>query len=286
MAKFGHFHFQKRYNLERNRKKGYTDFMSRIAVVDDEQNIRKVIRIALEKEFHEADEYSDGLEAWENFQLSLPDLVILDIIMPRMDGIELCRKIRSLPSGAAVPIIFLSSRDEEIDRVLGLESGADDYVCKPFSLRELMARIHAGLRRLQPQSDRNEEEASAVQTGELLLDEMRCAISWKHRPVECTVTEFRILQSLAANPGFIKSREQLMAAAFPEDNFPNDKAADSHIKRIRRKFIETDPDFDMLEAVYSLGYRWREDKRGQSAGTVNAAKIFVNSQKKPQKAQP
>ena len=121
--------------------------MNRIAVVDDEKNIREIIRITLEKEGHHVDEYTDGLEAWQRFQQELPDVIVLDIMMPRMDGLELCRKVKSLSGGEKIPIIFLSSRDDEIDRVLGLESGGDDYVCKPFSLRELIARLHAALRR-------------------------------------------------------------------------------------------------------------------------------------------
>ena len=232
--------------------------MSTIAIVDDEKNIREVIRIALEGEFHQADEYGDGLAAWEGFKRKIPDLIVLDIMMPRMDGMELCRKVRGLPWGARTPVIFLSSRDEEIDKVLGLESGGDDYVCKPFSLRELMARIRAGLRRGAAAEYAMAHNEGGTRRGELLLDENRCAAVWKNRPLELTVTEFRILQSLCAVPGFIKTREQLMAAAFPEDNFPNDKAADSHIKRIRRKFLELDGAFSELEAVYGLGYRWKE----------------------------
>jgi DNA-binding response OmpR family regulator len=251
--------------------------MGSIAIVDDETNIRKLIRLALEKDDHRVREYPDGLAAWEEFRDSppetTPDLVILDILMPRMDGLELCKKIRGLPWGAPVPIIFLSSRDEEIDKILGLESGGDDYVSKPFSLRELTARIRAGLRRglhrgLGPglrQALVGEGAAGdphgvggVPDRGDLRLDENRLAAVWKNRALEFTVTEFRILRSLCAHPGFIKTREQLMAAAFPEDNFPNDKAADSHIKRIRRKFLEQDPDFNGLESIYGLGYRWRE----------------------------
>jgi DNA-binding response OmpR family regulator len=228
--------------------------MSLIAVVDDEKNIREVIRIALEKEFYRVDEYSDGALAWEGFKNKIPDLIILDIVMPRMDGMELCKKIRAAPWGASVPVIFLSSRDDEIDKVLGLESGADDYVAKPFSLRELLARIRAGLRR----TEARETAVNVSPSGGLSLDENRCAALWRGVSMEFTVTEFRMLQSLAARPGFIKTREQLMGAAFPDDAFPNEKAADSHIKRIRRKFLENDPVFDRLESVYGLGYRWRE----------------------------
>lgn len=234
----------------------YNQPMSRIAVVDDEKNIREVIRAALEKEYHEADEYPDGLAAWEGFQNRIPDLIVLDIVMPRMDGMELCRKVRLLPWGARTPLIFLSSRDEEIDKVLGLESGGDDYVSKPFSLRELMARIRAGLRRTG--AGEVARNGGLVRRGDLSLDENRCAAIWKNSPIELTVTEFRMLQSLSSFPGFVKTREQLMAAAFPDDHFPNARAADSHIKRIRRKFMELDKGFDELEAVYGLGYRWRE----------------------------
>ncbi|MDR1059202.1 MAG: response regulator transcription factor, partial [Treponema sp.] len=195
-----------------------------------------------------------------------PDLIILDILMPRMSGLEFCKKIRTLSGedekwGRSVPILFLSSRDEEIDKVLGLESGGDDYVSKPFSLRELLARIRVSLRRLQA-GDGGPQTAgagtgTAERIGALVLDGERLFASWGEKPLEFTVTEFRILQCLTAHPGIIKTREQLMAAAFPEDHFPNDRAADSHIKRIRRKFLEADGGFEGLEAVYGLGYRWK-----------------------------
>jgi DNA-binding response OmpR family regulator len=250
--------------------------MSRIAVVDDEKNIREVIRIALERENHVVQEYADGLAAWQAFRRELPDLVILDIMMPRMDGLELCGKLKSLPCGARTPVIFLSSRDEEIDRVLGLESGGDDYVCKPFSLRELLARIHAALRRENALNEPVEVSGQpALSRGALILDGERCRVSWRGAGIEVTVTELRILASLASQPGVIKTRGQIMAAAFPEDSFPNDRAADSHIKRIRKKFTDADPSFAELEAVYGLGYRWREEScppgdgaNGASGGTA------------------
>jgi DNA-binding response OmpR family regulator len=232
-----------------------------IAVVDDEKTIRELVRMALEKENLRSLEFKDGLDAWEGFQKEAPELIILDILMPRMDGHELCRKIRGLPGegaswGAAVPIIFLSSRDEEIDKVLGLESGADDYVSKPFSLRELLARVRAGLRRNRTGAEEAGQPPLAL--GKLLLDESRALAIWNEAPIELTVTELRILKSLCSQPGLIKTRERIMGAAFPEDSFPNDRAADSHIKRIRRKFLEHDPGFDALEAIYGLGYRWQE----------------------------
>jgi two-component system response regulator ChvI len=243
----------------------YDDPVNQIAVVDDEKNIREVLRIALEKEFYRVSEYAGGLEALKGFQEEKPDLIILDILMPRMDGLELCKRIRTLAGGdekwgRSVPILFLSSRDEEIDKVLGLESGGDDYVSKPFSLRELLARIRVSLRRLQAADGGAPPQEGAGKTariGALLLDGERLFASWGGRPLEFTVTEFRILRCLTARPGVIKTREQLMAAAFPEDNFPNDRAADSHIKRIRRKFLEADGGFEGMEAVYGLGYRWK-----------------------------
>ena len=233
--------------------------MSRIAVIDDEKNIREIIRITLEKEGHIIDEYTDGFAAWQKFQIEMPDLIILDILMPRMDGLELCRKTKSLPSGRITPIIFLSSRDEEIDRVLGLESGGDDYVCKPFSLWELMARVHAALRRAKPEESSG---GKALFCGDLTIDEGRLSVSWKQAAIDVTVTELRILLCITSQPGVIKTRQQIMSAAFPEDNYPNDRAADSHIKRLRRKFSEADPAFSELESIYGLGYRWRKAGSG------------------------
>jgi len=232
--------------------------MSRIAVVDDEKSIREIIRIALEKDGHCIDEYPDGLAAWQRFQKELPDIIILDITMPRMDGLELCRKARSLPSGEKLPIIFLSSRDEEIDRVLGLESGGDDYVCKPFSLRELTARVHAALRRGKT-SEKPIGSGQVLLRGNLIIDEERFCVFWKQTAIDVTVTELRILTSITSKPGVIKTRQQIMSAAFPEDNYPNDRAADSHIKRLRKKFTDADPSFAELESIYGLGYRWREE---------------------------
>jgi len=252
--------------MENGGARWYTVYMSHIAVVDDEKNIREIIRIALEKEGHKIDECADGLAAWHKFQKELPDLIILDIIMPRMDGLELCRKIRGLPGGEKTPVIFLSSKDEEIDRVLGLETGGDDYVCKPFSLRELAARIHAALRRGDSAAADAPAGAAAgkhmgggkmVSCGGLTIDEERCLVFWKQKAIDLTVTELRILASVASRPGVIKTREQIMAAAFPDDKYPNDRAADSHIKRLRKKFTDADPSFSELESIYGLGYRWR-----------------------------
>jgi DNA-binding response OmpR family regulator len=226
--------------------------MHRIAVVDDEKNIRAMVRVALEREGYAVDEYANGADAWLAFQSALPSLAILDVMMPRMDGLELCKRLRGL--SRELPLIFLSSRDEEIDRVLGLESGGDDYVCKPFGMRELIARIHAALRRAAAREDPSIGPFS-MSSGSLELDDERymARVDGRHAPL--TVTEFRILRSLAAAPGAVKTREQLMRAAFPEDAYPNDRAADSHIKRIRAKLSAAGLPFERIEAVYGLGYR-------------------------------
>ena len=229
--------------------------MHRIAVVDDEKNIREIIRLALERENYLVAEYANGEDAWAAFGGGFPDCLILDIMMPRMDGMELCRRIRGVSSEP--PIIFLSSRDEEIDRVLGLEAGGDDYVCKPFGMRELLARVRAALRRKTSRPDDGRDRAFPFERGPLLMDEDRDLVHWRGVPVPLTVTEFRILRALAERPGTVKTREQLMRTAFPEDAYPNERAADSHIKRIRKKFLPADPDFAGLESIYALGYRFR-----------------------------
>ncbi len=226
--------------------------MNRIAVVDDEKNIRETIRLALEREGYAVEEYANGEEAWAAFRRRWPDLAILDIMMPRMDGMELCRRVRA---ESTMPIIFLSSRDDELDRVLGLESGGDDYVCKPFGMRELTARVRAALRRASPEPGTGVAVAYGLRAGRLELDDERYLVRWDGREAALTVTEFRMLWNLAELPGAVRTREQLMRAAFPEDAWPNDKAADSHIKRIRAKLSAVDPGFDGIETVYGLGYR-------------------------------
>ncbi len=226
--------------------------MYEVAVVDDEKNIRNIIGLALCEEGFSVSEYPNGEAAWMVFQAALPDVIILDIMMPRMNGLELCRKIRSIDK--AVPIIFLSSRDDEFDKVLGLESGADDYVCKPFSMMELTARIRAAVRR-SAGSPSVCKSSYDIEAGPLKMCSAELITLWKENQVRLSVTEYRILGSLAEVPGTVKTREQLMAAAFPEDCYINDRAADSHIKRIRKKIKDVDPDAEIFEAVYGLGYR-------------------------------
>jgi len=228
--------------------------MYRVAVVDDEKNIRSLIGMALTEEGFEAQEYPNGEAAWAVFQDNMPDVIILDIMMPRMNGIELCRRIRATQS--SVPIIFLSSRDDEYDKVLGLESGADDYVCKPFSMLELIARIKAAVRRVGGSPEGCTGSFDIIY-GPLKMCRAELITIWKEEPVRLSVTEYRILSSLASSPGMVKTREQLMASAFPEDAYVNERAADSHIKRIRKKIKETDSTAEIFEAVYGLGYRLR-----------------------------
>ncbi len=230
--------------------------MHSVAVVDDEQGIRNLISLALREEGFDVSEYSNGETAWTDFKEQRPDVIVLDIMMPRINGLELCRRIRSIDS--AVPVIFLSSRDDEYDRVLGLETGADDYVCKPFSMMELTARIRAAVRRTGASVPAC--NAWNIETGPLQMCSTELLCRWKAQQVKLSVTEFRILESLAAVPGTVKTREQLMSAAFPEDLYVNDKAADSHIKRIRKKIKDFDSDAEVFEAVYGLGYRLRIDE--------------------------
>jgi two-component system response regulator ChvI len=176
--------------------------------------------------------------------------------MPRMDGLELCRRVRSVSE--SVPIVFLTSRDEEFDRVLGLELGADDYLCKPFSMRELIARIKVLFRRLALAQDTGDSGEELLQVGPLTLDLRRYTARWRDHLVALTVTEFMILRALAKHPGFVKTRQQLMEEGYPHDTFVSDRTIDSHIKRVRKKFLAVDNDFDQIDTVYGLGYRYAE----------------------------
>ncbi|HEY9595138.1 MAG TPA: response regulator transcription factor [Spirochaetia bacterium] len=228
-----------------------------VAIVDDEEHLRTTVSRALRGEGYRTAVYPDGAAAWASFSESLPDLVILDIIMPRMDGLDLCRRIRGVSD--RVPVMFLTSRDDEFDRVLGLELGADDYLCKPFSLRELTARVRVLFRRIdRGPSERETAETDVTRVGRLELDNRRHAAAWKGDAVRLTVTEFRILHALARQPGFVRTREQLLAEAFPQDAYMSDRTIDCHIRRIRAKIEAVDDTFDGIETLYGLGYRLRE----------------------------
>jgi two-component system, OmpR family, response regulator ChvI len=230
-----------------------------VAIVDDEAHLRETVSRALRGDGYRTAAFTNGVEAWQSFEASLPDLVILDIIMPRMDGLELCRRIRGVSQ--TVPIMFLTSRDEEFDRVLGLELGADDYLCKPFSLRELTARVKVLFRRAGPRTAEKErtEGGDNVTVGPLTLDTERFTAAWKGSPVRLTVTEFRILHALARQPGHVRTREQLLAEAFPQDSYMSDRTIDCHIRRIRGKLEELDTTYDGIETLYGLGYRLRSE---------------------------
>jgi two-component system, OmpR family, response regulator ChvI len=232
-----------------------------IAVVDDEETLRETVGFALRREGYRVEPFPDGLTAWRSFERGLPglpDLAILDILMPQMDGLELCRRLRALSE--RLPILFLTSKDEEFDKVLGLELGADDYLCKPFSMRELLARVKVLLRRAALRDEPvGGSDERIVEVGRLRLDLRRYQAHWKEAPLPLTVTEFTLLHALARHPGHVKTRAQLLQEGYPDDAYVSDRTIDSHIKRLRRKLTEADPAFDAVETVYGLGYRWRPD---------------------------
>src|SRR6266550_1979154 len=232
-----------------------------IAVVDDEANIRETVAFALRREGYEVEMYADGLEAATAFEEKMPDLAILDILMPRMDGLELCRKIRAISE--TVPIIFLTSRDDEIDRILGLELGADDYLVKPFSMRELVARVRVLFRRAARRATVSRDDEDTLQSiGSLDLDPQRFTVRWKGHPIDLTVTEFMMLQALVRHPGHVKTRRQLTREGYPHYNYVSERTIDSHVKRIRKKFEAVDAQFDRIDTVYGMGYRYQPETAG------------------------
>ena len=229
-----------------------------IALVDDDRNILTSVTMTLEAEGFKVRTYADGAEALRGLTAQPPDLVVLDIKMPRMDGMEVLQRLRK---GSAIPVIFLTSKDDEVDELLGLRMGADDYITKPFSQRLLIERIRALLRRGEAIRDANDGGSSQVVVrGELVLDPARHACTWRGQPVALTVTEFLILKSLASRPGHVKNRDQMIDAAYGENIYVDDRTIDSHIKRLRRKFREIDPEFAHIETLYGVGYRYREDQ--------------------------
>jgi two-component system response regulator ChvI len=235
--------------------------MPTIALVDDDRNILASVSIALESEGYRVQTYTDGASALDGFQATMPDLAILDIKMPRMDGMELLRRLRQKTD---LPVIFLTSKDDEIDELFGLKMGADDFIKKPFSQRLLVERVKAVLRRFQmrdPTEKKGDEAAAArvLDRGALSMDQERHTCTWKALPVTLTVTEFLILFALAHRPGVVKSRNALMDAAYDDQVYVDDRTIDSHIKRLRKKFKAVDADFDMIETLYGVGYRFKED---------------------------
>jgi two-component system response regulator ChvI len=226
-----------------------------IALVDDDRNILTSVSMALEAEGFKVRTYSDGSEALRAISANPVDLAILDIKMPRMDGMELLTHLRR---SSNLPVIFLTSKDDEVDEVLGLRMGADDYITKPFSQRLLIERIRALLRREKVAREELEPDGSEqpLRRGQLMLDPARHLCTWAGNPVNLTVTEFLILKALAQRPGHVKNRDQLMDAAYGEHIYVDDRTIDSHIKRLRKKFKQVDGDFAQIETLYGVGYRY------------------------------
>jgi two-component system response regulator ChvI len=235
--------------------------MPKIALVDDDRNILTSVSLTLEAEGYNVSTYTDGASGLEGLTSDKPDLAILDIKMPRMDGMELLRRLRQKSD---LPVIFLTSKDEEIDELFGLKMGADDFIKKPFSQRLLVERVKSILRRSAPRDGQAGATAepqpgkALIERGNLVMDEERHTCTWKGQRVTLTVTEFLILQALALRPGVVKSRNALMDAAYDDQVYVDDRTIDSHIKRLRKKFKMVDTDFDMIETLYGVGYRFRE----------------------------
>ncbi len=233
-----------------------------IALVDDDRNILTSVSIALQAEGFVTRVYTDGAAALKAFGESEPDLGVFDIKMPQMDGMELLRRLREKGGTlGAMPVIFLTSKDDELDEALGLAMGADDYIAKPFSQRLLIARIRAILRRQEfargaIADDSDTLEPERIERGRLAMDPARHKVTWDAQPVTLTVTEFIILEALAQRPGVVKSRNQLLDIAYADDTYVDDRTIDSHIKRVRRKFRTVDPAFDSIETLYGVGYRF------------------------------
>ena len=234
-----------------------------IALVDDDRNILTSVSIALQAEGFLTRVYTDGQTALRAFGDNPPDLGVFDIKMPHMDGMELLRRVRETSN---MPVIFLTSKDDELDEALGLAMGADDYISKPFSQRLLIARIRALLRRqelargTEPSSDEaGVEDTPLIDRGRLVMDPARHKVLWDDRPVTLTVTEFLILEALAQRPGVVKSRNQLLDVAYHDDVYVDDRTIDSHIKRMRRKFRAVDPEFDAIETLYGVGYKFQDE---------------------------
>jgi two-component system response regulator ChvI len=232
--------------------------MPTIALVDDDHNILTSISVGLEAEGYRIMTYTDGASALDGFKIDPPDLAILDIKMPRMDGMETLRHLRQKSD---MPVIFLTSKEEEIDELFGLKMGADDFIRKPFSQRLLAERVKVLLRRSTPKDGgaiNKESEAKALERGQLRMDPERHTCTWKGEAVTLTVTEFLILQALASRPGVVKSRNALMDAAYDDQVYVDDRTIDSHIKRLRKKLKSADAEFDMIETLYGVGYRFTE----------------------------
>ena len=226
--------------------------MVKICLIDDDQNILASLSLALKSEKFEVETYSDGIAGLEALKDNNFDIAILDIKMPRLDGLEVLQKLRN---SSDIPVIFLTSKDDEIDQLLGLKMGADDYITKPFSQKLLIERVKVILKRTSSSSKENEVNSdSLIKRGNLLLNMDRHECHWKEERIKLTVTEFLLLESLVNRPGYVKNRDQLMSAAYSDDLYVDDRTIDSHIKRIRRKFKAIDKNFNSIETLYGVGY--------------------------------
>ena len=230
--------------------------MVKICLIDDDQNILASLSLALKSEKFEVETYSDGIAGLEALKDNNFDIAILDIKMPRLDGLEVLQKLRN---SSDIPVIFLTSKDDEIDQLLGLKMGADDYITKPFSQKLLIERVKVILKRTSSSSKENQVNSdSLIERGNLLLNMDRHECHWKEERIRLTVTEFLLLESLVNRPGYVKNRDQLMSAAYSDDLYVDDRTIDSHIKRIRRKFKAIDKDFNSIETLYGVGYRFNQ----------------------------
>jgi two-component system response regulator ChvI len=230
--------------------------MPTIALVDDDENILTSLKLFFESEGYTVKAFHDGATALAALAESPPDIAIFDIKMPRMDGLELLKRLRQ---SSNLPVIFLTSKDDETDEVVGFNIGADDYITKPFSQRLLSERVKAILRRSRNGGSTPENgDRKSIVRGQLVLDPNKHACTWAGQQVKLTVTEFLILQALAQRPGYVKSRDQLMDAAYDDQVYVDDRTIDSHIKRLRKKFRDLDANFDAIETLYGVGYRYNE----------------------------
>ena len=228
--------------------------MTEICLIDDDQNILASLSLALKSEGYIISTYSDGLSGLNSLKEDNYDIAILDIKMPRLDGLEVLQKLRQTSN---LPVIFLTSKDEEIDQLLGLKMGADDYITKPFSQKLLIERVRAILRRSKEVKDLNNTDSNdIIKRGKLSLNVNRHECFWNDLPIKLTVTEFLLLESLASRPGYVKSRDQLMSSAYDDDIYVDDRTIDSHIKRLRKKFKDLDENFESIETLYGVGYRY------------------------------
>ncbi len=232
---------------------------NKIFLVDDDRNILLSVSMALEAEGFKVETFNDGESGLKAILEQEPDLVVLDVKMPRMDGIEVLTKLREVSN---VPVIFLTSKDDEVDQVIGLRMGADDYVTKPFSQRLLIERIKVLIRRwelLKNDVQQTEQISENYEYGNLVLDDSRHLCSWQGNPLNLTVTEYLLVKALAMRPGHVRNRDQLIDMAYGENIYVDDRTIDSHIKRVRKKFKKIDEEFDRIETLYGVGYRYKEE---------------------------